>query len=101
MLAVRAASSICAWLAEGRPSAMLSRTLAWIRRTSCSTKPMRRYSAVLSSCRRSAPPSVMRPLVGSKKRSSSRASVDFPAPDGPTTAVTVPGASVKLRFDRA
>ena len=83
--------SLPKWLAEGRPSAMFSRTLAWMRRTSCSTKPMRWYRSEVSICLKSTPPSVMHPSVGSKKRSSSRARVDLPAPFGPNRPTISPG----------
>jgi len=36
------------------------------------------------------PPTVMRPLVGSRRRGKRSMSVDLPAPDGPTSAVILP-----------
>ena len=48
--------------------------------------------------RTSAPPTRTAPSVTSQKRGMSVASVDLPAPEGPTSAVTVPGSS--SRADR-
>ena len=38
----------------------------------------------------------MRPAVGSWKAAIRLMMVDFPEPEGPTSAVTVPGSEVKL-----
>ena len=44
--------------------------------------------------RRSTPPSVIDPESGSLNRASRVARVDFPDPEGPTRAVTVPSERV-------
>ena len=46
--------------------------------------------------RTSTPPTVMLPLPTSQKEAMSLAMVDFPLPEGPTRAFTVPGRKTML-----
>ena len=74
------------------PNATLSRTLRSSSVGSWSTSATRRRSTAVSSVRRSSPPSVTAPRIGSKKRSARRAIVLLPPPEGPTMAMMRPGA---------
>ena len=44
---------------------------------------------------------VIVPASGSSKRAIKLANVDFPAPDGPTSAVTVPAGMLRLTSSNA
>ena len=59
------------------------------------------YSCPVGMFRRSTPPSVIDPESGSLKRASRVARVDFPDPEGPTRAVTVPSERVSDTFRSA
>ena len=65
--------------------------LPLMRRLFWNTKDTVSISSSLAMSRTSAPPMRMLPLPTSKKRGISPASVDFPPPEGPTSAAICPG----------
>ena len=91
--AMRQASRISASLAAGREKATFSRMVPSKRKVSCRTTPRwRRYESSLTVAR-STPSTTTRPAVGVWKAQTRPIIVDLPAPEGPTRAVTVPGAA--------
>ena len=86
----RAAPSISAWVAPGRPSRMLSATEPAKRKLSWVTVMTARRRSTSVRSRRSTPSSSTQPSVGSQKRAASRATVVLPAPVAPTTASVWP-----------
>ncbi len=77
------------------PRRMLARTLSSNRNVSWATYASSAGSAPRASWRRSRPSMLMPPVAGSQRRASSMATVDFPAPVGPTIATVLPGATEK------
>jgi hypothetical protein len=75
---------------SGWPYAMLLRTVSLNRMVSCVTLPICLRSEASVTSRRSRPSIRMRPPVTSKKRGIRFSSDDFPAPLGPTIAITSP-----------
>ena len=73
-----------------RPTRTSSSTRSVSNTEACATSPTRRRNARTSSSAMGTPSSVIRPVVGSSSRFSSRSSVDFPAPLAPVTAVQRP-----------
>ena len=71
---------------------MFSRTVPLNSAGSCGTSPIEPRRSSKDSERTSIPSSVIRPVVTSQKRGMSKATVVFPAPLGPTSATTSPGA---------
>ena len=69
--------------------------VSWNRWESCVTMPMRAASEAKVASRRSMPLMEMAPPFTSYSRASSWVMVVLPAPDGPTSAVRVPGATSK------
>ncbi len=63
------------------------------RKASCGTQPTVARSVASGSVVTSRPPTNTVPGGGSQSRASSRPSVVFPAPVGPTTATMPPGAT--------
>lgn len=97
MRAVRAAASSSALLASGRYSRRFSATVQAKSTGSCgSTTTLRALTGAVKS-RWSVPPMRMVPASGSIYRSSSRARVLFPEPDGPIIARVWPGATWKVQ----
>lgn len=64
--------------------------------TSWKTSDIELMSCWFVWARTSTPPTLMEPESTSQKRAMSLASVDLPPPEGPTSAVTVPGRQVRL-----
>ena len=79
---------------NGVVARMVSSTVSWYRTTSWSTAEtcFRRIDWGISF--KSTSPKVTLPCSTSQSRSTRCARVDFPDPDGPTRAVTVPGSVV-------
>ena len=80
---------------------MFSSTLPENSAGSCGTMPIACRSSASRRARLSTPSSVIRPAVTSQNRGSRFASVVFPAPDGPTSATTSPGAMASDTSSRA
>ncbi len=90
-----AASSISASVAAGRAKRRFSRIVPSKRKSSWNTRPScSRYVASLTSLR-STPSTRTRPASGSRKLAARPAIVDFPDPELPTSATTVPGVASK------
>jgi hypothetical protein len=79
-------------------SVRFSRTLPSNSTTSWSTYATARASSSRANAVRGLPSTRISPLHGSYSPTASRASVDFPDPDAPTSATRWPGASVSEKF---
>ena len=91
MQAALAASSISASVASAFPRAMFARTVSVLSMTSWKTSDIDESSSREGWSRTSRPLTSTVPESTSQNRAMSLASVDFPPPEGPTSAVTVPG----------
>ena len=87
-----AASTTSSSVASGRASRMLSRRLTESSMLSWNTIATLERSVCVESSRRSMPPKVTLPDVGSQKRGTRRAKVVLPLPESPTSAQTLPGS---------
>ena len=87
----RTASSSSRVVAAGRARRRLSAIVPWKRRGDCGTYPTAARQAPSSRSARSTPPTRIRPSSGSRNRSRRAASVDLPAPLGPTIVSRPPG----------
>ena len=88
-------------VAPGRPYRMWSLTVTLKIKGDCETYeiPCRKLS-IEKPCR-AWPSIVIRPLDGSRSRGNKSTRVDFPAPDGPTSAIICPASIAKSMSRRA
>ena len=89
-----AAAMISPSVASLLASRMFSRKGSVSNCGSWNTTDTERCTSRTAMSRRSSPPSSTEPSTGSWKRANSRATVDFPEPEDPTSAVRVPGSNV-------
>src|ERR1051325_10874378 len=90
--AMRQASRISSFVASGRAKAMFSSIVPSKRNVSCSTTPNCVRYVSRRTVERSTPSTVMTPSRGAWNAAIRLMIVDLPDPEGPTSAVTVPGA---------
>ena len=98
---IRAAShaSISSFsVADGRAYSRLARIVSWNRCASCGTTPTTDRSDSSVRSRASCPPIRTAPRTGSYSRGTRCVIVVFPAPDGPTSAVSFPAGTWKVTF---
>ncbi len=95
--ATRAARSTCSSVASGTAAAMFSRTVPRNRTLSCSTTATDRRTLSSVRSRRLWPSKRTAPDSGSRRRDSSAARLDLPAPDAPTIATRSPGRTARSR----
>ena len=99
--ASRAAFSMAAREAPGRPRAMLSATDPPNSRGCCGIQAIWARHGSTGTSARSVPPTQTVPEVSSVNRSSTRSSVVFPAPLGPVSTISSPGLMARLSRSRA
>ena len=83
-------------VADGRAYARLARIVSWNRYGSCGTTPTSERSDSSVRSRTSCPPIRTAPRAGSYSRGTRCVIVVFPAPDGPTSAVSFPAGAWKV-----
>jgi len=97
---ITVAASTSSRVAPGRARRMFSSAVSARIPPSCKTMAVQESRSWLEASRTSVPPRRTPPDSTSQKRAARRTRVDLPPPEGPTTAVTVPGRSSRCTSSR-